>query len=205
MQITLVTPAAGPLLTKTQCRAHLRHVADGQPEESPSFDDGVVSAYLAAATSYVEAITNRALMASAWKFEFDCFPCEDRIYIPRGKPSSVVVKYVPEGGSLTTLAGAEYIVKDGGSKGVGAAVVLNQYKFWPTDILRSVNGVEVTFNAGWATADDVPEPIKQAVRLLLGHFYERREATGPPEKRLEFAVDALLAPYKLSPLWAIHD
>lgn len=47
--------------------------------------------------------------------------------------------------------------------------------------------------ANW-TINCVPEPIRQAMKLLIGHWYESREAivTGTISTALQFAVDALM-------------
>ena len=48
---------------------------------------------------------------------------------------------------------------------------------WPSTYDR-LNAIEITFLAGYgATAATVPETIKQAILLLLAHYYENREAT----------------------------
>mgnify|MGYP003558178811 FL=1 len=45
----------------------------------------------------------------------------------------------------------------------------------------------------------MPAPLRQAVLLLAGHFYENREAVlvSAISKEIEFAVTALCAPYRL--------
>jgi uncharacterized phiE125 gp8 family phage protein len=53
--------------------------------------------------------------------------------------------------------------------------------------------------AGYGGSHTVPEPIKQAILLLVGAWFENREAvlTGTIVATLPFAVDALLAPYRV--------
>ena len=52
----------------------------------------------------------------------------------------------------------------------------------------------VTYVAGWTTAELVPETVKQAMRLLIGHWYENREDTqsGMVNRAIENGVRALL-------------
>jgi uncharacterized phiE125 gp8 family phage protein len=55
--------------------------------------------------------------------------------------------------------------------------------------------VTVTFIAGYGdTAADVPERFKQAIKLLVGHWHEHREAyvTGEVPEEVAFALHAIL-------------
>lgn len=43
----------------------------------------------------------------------------------------------------------------------------------------------------------VPPSVEQAQYLLIGHFYENREATGPATNTaIDFGVDRLIAPHR---------
>ena len=61
-------------------------------------------------------------------------------------------------------------------------------------------GIEIDVEAGYgATASAVPEPLKQAIRQLVAHWYENRGA-GPPDEsalRMPASVAALIAPYRV--------
>jgi uncharacterized phiE125 gp8 family phage protein len=58
-----------------------------------------------------------------------------------------------------------------------------------------------TYDAGYAEVDgdstEAPEDVKQAVLLLVGHWFENREAVvvGQTGSAIDMAVDALLAPH----------
>ena len=75
-------------------------------------------------------------------------------------------------------------------------IVLNSGNSWPSTTLRPANGVCITFIAGYGdAATDVPKKIKQAMLLLIGHYYENREAvlsTGMNAVTVPLAVDSLL-------------
>jgi hypothetical protein len=50
---------------------------------------------------------------------------------------------------------------------------------------------------GVATAAPVPASVKHAALLLIGHFYNNREAVGTEKLRaLPMAVDMLIAPHR---------
>jgi uncharacterized phiE125 gp8 family phage protein len=86
---------------------------------------------------------------------------------------------------------ADYFVDDKSEPG---RVALAYNKSWPTLSLRPTNAVVVQFTAGYGdAADDVPQRVKQAMLLLIGHWYEHREAvlTGSISKEIEFTNSLL--------------
>jgi len=60
------------------------------------------------------------------------------------------------------------------------------------------DAAEIRFTAGFATASTVPEDIKAAARLLIGHFFENRSATEGKEVPAEIAlgVESLVGRYR---------
>mgnify|MGYP003480158396 CR=1 FL=1 len=80
--------------------------------------------------------------------------------------------------------------------GLGAYISLKANQTWPSVADRE-DAVTVTWVAGFgATADKVPAAIRQAMLLLVGHWYQNREtvSVGDAVYQLPFAVDALLGP-----------
>ena len=63
----------------------------------------------------------------------------------------------------------------------------------------------ITFKAGHPTADEVPQPLKQAMLLLAGHWYQNREATmSDPRvtnvsRKVEFGLVSLAGRFRFSP------
>ena len=64
------------------------------------------------------------------------------------------------------------------------------------DLPPDQTGLYLTCWAGWETAEDVPENLKQAVRLLVAHWFDNRAAvaTGQTPHHAPLAVDAMIAP-----------
>ena len=61
-------------------------------------------------------------------------------------------------------------------------------------------GIEIQFTAGFgAAATDVPAPLRQAILLLVAHWYENREpvVAGIAATRFPDAVIGLLEPYRM--------
>jgi uncharacterized phiE125 gp8 family phage protein len=69
---------------------------------------------------------------------------------------------------------------------------------WPAP-RRTANGIEIAFTAGFGNAaGDVPAPIRQAVLLLVAHWYEHREPIeiGAAATAVPHMVSELLQPYR---------
>jgi uncharacterized phiE125 gp8 family phage protein len=68
---------------------------------------------------------------------------------------------------------------------------------WP-DLPAATSAIEIDLEAGFGpAAADVPAPIRQALLMLVAHWYENREAgPGDPRAAPPPAVSALLAPYR---------
>lgn len=50
---------------------------------------------------------------------------------------------------------------------------------------------------GVATAPTMPTPVEHAIKLLISHWFNARDAAGEkPSASIAFGVDALLAPFR---------
>lgn len=68
---------------------------------------------------------------------------------------------------------------------------------WPS-AHRSADAVRVRYRAGYANPDFDAMPIKQAILLMVGHWYRNPEATTATKMEvLPMGVDALLSPYRI--------
>ena len=181
---SLVTAPSTEPLTTAEAKAHLR--VTGSDDDTPI--DDIVKA----AREFIETEVHRALITQTWDLFLDGFPGTDEILFPWPPLISVTtVKYTPDADSgTTTFASSKYIVDLASEPG---RIVLERDEVWPTDILKSVNGVEVRFTAGYGDASAVPKRLKQLAYLLVGHWYNNREAmvVGTTTKEIELAVQTL--------------
>ena len=158
-----------------------------------------MTAFVSAATAWSEEWMRVALITRTYDYWLDDWPDGREIALPMPPLQSVDgVYYYDEDDTEYTLATTDYLVDANGWPG---RIVLRRDASWPSMTLRAVNGVRVRFTAGYGdAASNVPENIRHAVRMLLGHFYEHRElvvSSGAVPKELPFAVRALLAPYRM--------
>lgn len=166
MKKSLVTPAAELPVTLADAKAWsvVEHTAD----------DAVVNALITNATDMAQQYLGRKLVTQTWDYFFDCFPsgCIEIDCIPG--QSVTHVKYYDADDVEQTLAGSEYYVDEKAEP----RLLIKTKSGWPA-VGEGFNRVSVQVVAGYGVADDVPEPIKTGIKLLVGHLYRNREATAP--------------------------
>lgn len=167
---------------KAQCRI----------EAAMTDEDALITGYIAAARRWCEKIDRRAYLTQTWQLWLDAWPTGNAIQLrlpPLQSVSSIV--HYDDADAATTFAASNYYVDTVSEPG---RVVLRSAASWPSATLREANGVCVTFVAGWASAASVPAPLKQAVQLVVGYWYENREAAviGAVSREIELGVRSLL-------------
>jgi hypothetical protein len=70
---------------------------------------------------------------------------------------------------------------------------------WPTTQTDLVDAITILYVAGYTSASDVPQGLKAAMKFLISHWNENREAVtvGAVARPIEFAVEALCLQYKV--------
>lgn len=184
MVIKIITPPTIEPVTlseaKTQCRVDITD------------DDSLFVGLIAAARAYCEAVDWRAYTTQTIELWLDNWPTGSKIELPRPPLQSVTkIEYYGTDDTKYTLATSVYGVDENSTPG---AIHLKYLQTWPTTQLRGYSSICVTYVAGWTSAANVPQPIKQALLLLIGHWYENRESVlvGSISRPIEFGVRALL-------------
>ncbi len=184
----IVTPPAATPVSLVEAKAHLR--VDHADE------DTLITSLIAAATAHLDGwtgILGRCLVSQTWRMAFDAFPGE-KIRIPLGPVISVdSVAYTDTSGDSQTVASSGYEVDLYPLE----AIIKAGDAGWP-DTDDVVNAVRIQWTAGYADAAAVPDAIKSAMLMLIGHWYEHREAVvvGTTTVELPLAVASLLRPYR---------
>ena len=187
MSLKLIEPPASEPITKEEAKLHCRVGTDD--------DDALIEALIIAAREYCEGFQRRAYITQAWELWLDAFPGKRYIELPRPPLQSVdsIIYYASEDDEGTEF---EDYFED--TKSEPGRIVLSEGVSWPSLTLRPANGVCITFTAGYESgeydeAENVPQKVKQAILLLVGHWYENRESVTPTElKDIPRGVDALL-------------
>ena len=184
--ILLTGPAAEPI-TLAEAKQFLRVEHDD--------DDDVIAALIAGSRIHVETQTRRALITQSWRLARDAWPdCGWLAVLP-----------VP----LATLDAARVYRLDGSTQALDVAAFAVNKIAAPARLAftrgalpapgRPIAGIEVDITSGYGDAEDVPEPLRQAIRLLVAHWYENRGlvAASGEISAVPQSVVALLAPYRV--------
>jgi uncharacterized phiE125 gp8 family phage protein len=188
--ILLSGPAVEPV-SLDEAKAYLRVEHDD--------DDDIIAALIAGARVHVEAQTRRALIAQGWRLIRDSWPAGGRIAITPVPLRELVAARVYRLDGTTQAIDVAAFVMDAAS----APAVLS---FAPGALPapgRVVAGIELDIEAGYGEEPaDVPEPLRQAIRALVAHWYENRGllAEAGAVAVLPQSAAALIAPYRVPSL-----
>ena len=195
----IVTPPASEPISIYEVKEHLRI----DPLGSYDYEESKLSLLITAARQYMEETLGRAFITQVWDLVLDTWP-ENYITIPLPPlvvtvaPATVtpVITYYDTDDVMHTLASTTYYVDTYSEPG---RIHLNYGESWPSETLRPANAIFVRYTCG-STAGLVPEPLQNAMLMLIGHLYENREMvamTGAVPKNIPLAYHALTAPYQI--------
>lgn len=190
MSVVVITPPGEPVVSIEDAKAHLRVDFDD--------DNDYIEGLVAAATGMLDGPAGwlgRALVTQTLEWRGDDFGnCDIRLPFP---PIAEVlsVAYDDESGAEQTIPDTDYRL-------VGQPnmprLALAYGASWPPVRWQS-ESVRVQYDAGYGSAEDVPAPIKQAILLMVGHWYANREAVtiGQIATEVPLAARSLLFPYQI--------
>ena len=205
MHTQLVTSASGRAVGVGDAKRQLRM--------STSTGTGSESTYIGylidAATRRIEGITNLKLLTQTWKAYPSQWPStRNYIEMPYSPlihiTSSTGIVYKDSSGSTYLMAstGANSWRIDTVSK--PGRLILENNADWPGETLYNISPISIQFICGYGTtkAGDaalIPEQLKLAVKQLVGHWYENREASivGKAVTMIPETVDALIGDYRV--------
>ncbi|MFC4625430.1 head-tail connector protein, partial [Daeguia caeni] len=159
--VRTVAPATMPV-SLNEAKAHLRVDHDDQ--------DDLISAQIRAATAYLDGyagILGQALITQTWRQEFGRFA--DHLPLPLAPVIAIVsISYFDTGNVVQTLDAGVY---DLFADARGAHVALRPGQSWPATFRRA-DAVSIIFTAGYGAVADVPEPIRQAILLIVQRLFD---------------------------------
>lgn len=179
-----IPPAA--LLTLPEVRAHLRV---DHTEEDP-----LIEGLIAAAVSHLDGwqgVLGRCILTQTWASRFSALR-DQRLPFP--DVQSAVVSYLDSNGAAQTVDPTNYRVRT--ISGAGLLTFADSFQA-PAVLSGRDDAVTVTAVYG---RDDLPAPLRVAALMLIGHWYQHREAvvTGTITAEVPLAVGALIAPYRVA-------
>jgi uncharacterized phiE125 gp8 family phage protein len=195
MNLKLIAAPTSEPITLEDTKLHLRVDIDD--------DDNLISNLITSARQYVESFTRRAIASATYELALDDFPAGDdeEIILPKPPLESVTsVKYTDSDGDETTWDSSKYIVIES----IPAIIIPAYTESWPSFTPYPREAVKVKYVAGYKFGGDdhlvIPEPIKQAMLLIITDHYENRGQLlqrGHIPKSMPIAVESLLYPYKV--------
>lgn len=178
------TGAPADLLSLAEAKEHLRRDDDDE--------NGFISSLISAVSALLDdpdGPVGRALVEQTWTFKD--WPPSRRLVLPVSPVISVEsIEYFDAAEVQQTLTVSDFHLRANEDE---AFLEPKAGISWPA-MAALPDAVTVTYKAGYGAAADVPEDLRQASKLLLGHWYENREAVvvGTIATELPIGVDALI-------------
>lgn len=196
-------PATEPI-TLAEAKAHLK--------VENSADDSLIESLIKACREESEEYTGLIFISQTWTLYLNQFPLNEddtwwdgmrtlpidyynkssKIELPKRPLQAVThIKTYSDEDVATTIPSSDYQVSTYSSPNPKKGLItLRDGKTWPT-FTRNQDGIEIQFTCGFGgSAANVPENIKQAIKILVAHKYcNRGDHTMPSQ------VSSLLSYY----------
>lgn len=185
MILRRVSAAGTPLVTLSDAKAHLRVTS--------SAEDALITALISAACDFIGEYSGRVLASETWKIMETGF--FGLVKLPKSPVIAIteIGYYDTEGAAHVAVLGDFGLV----SGDDWSYLAPNSGKSWPISDTARLDGAWITFTAGYTV---LPAALRQAVLLMVGHYYNNREAIGVAQVELPLAVESLVHSYRLG--WA---
>lgn len=193
MSIRIITPPADEPVSLIEAKLHCKIEVDE--------DDALVEGLIAAAREFVENQTHRAFIDRTLELVIDHFPCREIIFPVTPVLSIDSIKYDDDDGTEQTIDVGDYQVD----------LFSEPARIWPSvdfswpSTVGNPNAVRIEFTAGYGddgasggspadTAANVPQIAKQAILMIVAHWYANRETVivGQEAKEIPFAATILM-------------
>lgn len=162
-------------------------------------ENDVIAALITTARLHVERVTRRAIMQQTWRLYADDLSKNNMLEIGIGPVREVIQALCyDQDGDPFVIAPEDYIVD---VSSVPARIKFH-FRSKP-DRPRLLNGYEIDFIAGFgSTTLDIPADLRQAVIMLVAHWYENRSAVtnGMSASVTPKGVCDLIQPYRVANL-----
>lgn len=191
MNYRLVTGPATEPLTYSEVKAFLRLNDDSEQT--------FVTTLITIARQIVEGQTWRPLISQTWALQFDA--SELNLFISNINKAPIIsidsVTYYDLNNALQTLSPTLYETDIYGNP------ARFRLKSIPS-VYDRMGALIVNFVCGYTNAAAVPQAIKQAMLLIIGHLYENRQdvVTGTQVNEIPMASRYLLEPYRNNFIYA---
>lgn len=188
MALVLTNGPATEPVTVAEAKAHAR--IDNNVE------DVLITSLILTSRLHIEAALGLALITQSWLMRLDRWPKSNVVTLPL-RPAQAVTAV-----RLFALDGVPQPLDSGSYRLDGEQTpprLVPVDGVWPSPQRRHA-GIEIAFTAGYGDApDDVPQPLRHALKCLVAHWYEHRDPflMGPRNTAVPPAIGELLMPYQV--------
>jgi uncharacterized phiE125 gp8 family phage protein len=184
--ILLMPPAVEPI-SRDEAKEYLR--------VEHNDDDDIIAALIVGARIHVEAQTKRALITQSWRISADRWPRDGRLPVtPAPLQSLTAARVYDADGTARDIDTQAFVVEPG-----APALIFVPWALPAPG--RAAAGIALDVVCGYGdAATDVPEPLRQAIRVLVAHWYENRGLVAGAAAQsavLPASFMALIAPYRV--------
>jgi uncharacterized phiE125 gp8 family phage protein len=157
---------------------HLRITTDAT-DASPQWEDPLVQALIYAARDAATEFIDAPIAPATYEARFDSFHCD--LNLPAPLQRVLQVEYAVGDNLTFQMPPEQYRVLGSPRR---PYLALSYGASWPSDALRDPGAVRVQFVAGYGGsglgAPPLPASIRQAMLLMIGHWYKNRESEEMP-------------------------
>lgn len=141
-------------------------------ESNDSHDQQLLS-LIAHARETVEHDTGIVCCTGTFTHRITDWPDSDWFTLPDTRPVTAItsITYVDSAGATQTFSSGDYSLD---TNAVKPFVKLGYGETWPS-LRGDINGITVTYVAGYASQKDVPQRVKEACLLLVSREFENRD------------------------------
>lgn len=175
MKPLLISSSATEPIDLEEAAENVRAQHDGNSPPT-YYEAALIRRLITTARQACEEHTELSLVMKTWEVAAESFAT--RIELPFGPVRSVEsVRYTNTSGEDTLLGVDQYRI----SRYEPVPVLVTAYGgAWPADARCDLDSVRVRYKAGYPSTDsppqEVPEIIRQAMHLYIGHYFAHREA-----------------------------
>lgn len=154
-------------------------------------EDAVILSLIKSATAYFDGpngVLGRALISQAWALSVPR-PCDNVIRLPLSPIQSIAsISYYDTDDNSQTLTVSDFRFYKSED---WAYIEPKSGVSWPTTINRK-DAITVAFVAGYGLASAIPATLKQAILLLIRHWFDNRSASSEIKLNdVPFAVESI--------------
>lgn len=154
-------------------------------------------------TKQVETRCEMRLISRSMRLDLDAFPSGgDDIHIPIYPVTTITtVAYTDADGDAQTLSEdtgspeGDYWKEIGNDK---MSPILRPLNYWPATKLNKPGAVQITFNAGYESVEDIPEDLRHGILLRVKELFDvsGESVSGVSMEQAINTFDALVHPYR---------